>query len=92
MPLEHAVTIDKLGPRNPYSMETKPETIFTIAPGTKKGDIFLGPLLLSVRAFFSIVSKPPIPDPIETPILVKSIELSAKPEFSIACFEATRPY
>ena len=73
-------------------METKPETMFTIAPGTKNGEIFLGPLLSKVRAFFSMVSKPPMPDPIETPILEESIEFSSKPEFSIACLEATSPY
>ena len=91
-PLEQAVTIDKFGPCNPYSIETNPDTIFTIAPGTKNGEIFLGPLLLRVREFFSIVSRPPIPEPIETPILDESRESSSKPEFSIACFEATSPY
>ena len=44
-----------------------------MAPGTKNGEIFLGPLSLKLRALSSILPKPPIPEPIETPILVFSI-------------------
>ena len=44
-----------------------------IAPGTKKGEIFRGPFWLRIIALFSMLPKPPIPEPIETPILVLSI-------------------
>ena len=53
-------------------MATVPEAMFIIEPGTKKGEILFGPLSLSIKEFFSIVSRPPIPEPIETPILSKS--------------------
>ena len=69
---EQAETIDKFGPLSPYLMATVPEAMFFIEPGTKKGEILFGPLSLSIREFFSIVSKPPIPEPIDTPILSKS--------------------
>ena len=53
-----------------------------IAPGTKKGEIFLGPFSFKIRAFSSMLPKPPIPEPIETPTLVILISL----RFNITLF------
>jgi hypothetical protein len=71
--LEHADTIEILGPCKLYLIATFPDAILIIAPGTKNGEIFLGPLSLRIKALSSIVPKPPMPEPIETPILVFSI-------------------
>ena len=69
---EQAETIDKLGPLKPYLIATVPEAILIIDPGTKKGEILFGPLSFSISEFFSIVSRPPIPEPIDTPTLSRS--------------------
>ena len=62
--LEQALAIDILGPFNPNLNETYPETIFDIAPGTKNGEIFLGPFLFKTSLLASMVPNPPMPDPI----------------------------
>ena len=49
-----------------------PEAMLIIDPGTKKGEIFLGPFSFKITAFSSIVSNPPIPELTETPM---SLEL-----------------
>ena len=69
-----------LGPLNPNLKDAYPETMFDIAPGTKNGEIFLGPLVSSKSLFSSIVHNPPMPDPIETPILFKSSSSRFNPE------------
>ena len=73
-----------LGPCKLYLIATFPEAILIIAPGTKKGEIFLGPLSPRIRALSSILPNPPIPEPIETPILVFSISSKNKSASFIA--------
>ena len=80
------------GPCNPNFNEAYPETILDIAPGTKNGEIFFGPFSASFILFSSMVPKPPIPDPIETPNFDKSVSSRSIRESSIHSFEATRPY
>ena len=65
--------MDIFGPLNPNFKEAYPDTILDIAPGTKKGEIFFGPLSESIVLLSSIVPRPPIPEPIETPNLSRSI-------------------
>ena len=77
--------MDILGPLNPNLSEAYPDTILDIAPGTKKGEIFFGPLSESKVLFSSIVPRPPIPEPIETPNLLRSI-------FSRSIFESFKHY
>ena len=62
-----------------------------IEPGTKKGEILLGPFWSRTKAFFSIVSSPPIPEPIDTPILSTSWSSILIPESVIASAHAARP-
>ena len=62
-----------LGPFKPNLREAYPETILEIAPGTKKGEIFFGPASESLILFSSMVPNPPIPEPIDTPNLVRSV-------------------
>ena len=64
-------------------METSPDIILTIEPGTKNGDTFLYPLSSNKTLFFSIVSMPPMPAPKLTPTFVKSRLESSIPEFSM---------
>ena len=70
--LEHAETIDIFGPCKLYLIATLPEAILIIAPGTKKGEIFFGPFSFRIIELSSMLPNPPIPDPIETPILLVS--------------------
>ena len=63
-------------------IETYPETILIIEPGTKKGEILEGPEEVNTLEFSSIVVNPPIPDPIITPVLAASFSsLAIQPEF-----------
>ena len=62
-----------------------------IAPGTKNGEIFLGPLVSSKSLFSSMVPSPPMPDPIETPILLKSSSSRFNPESITHWSEAIKP-
>ncbi len=39
----HAVTTARFGPVKPYLIETCPEIMLMIVPGTKNGEIFRGP-------------------------------------------------
>ena len=41
--VEQAVTMDRLGPLNPYLMDRLPEIMLMIVPGIKKGEILRGP-------------------------------------------------
>ena len=88
---EQAETIDKLGPLKPYLIATVPEAMLIIEPGTKKGEILFGPFSFNTREFFSIVSNPPMPEPMETPILSKSCSSKLIPESLIASAVAANP-
>ena len=67
-----------------------PAAKFIKQEGIKKGEIFLG-LLSRFSALFFIPSKPPIPEPIITPVLSESISLAGfHPESCIASFAAIR--
>ena len=58
-----------LGPFNPYLIETWPDNKFTKEEGIKKGDIRLGPFSYKSIDPLYIVSNPPMPEPIITPVL-----------------------
>src|SRR5258708_26222815 len=62
-----AVAVASLGPLAPKRMETWPAARFTIAAGIKKGEILRGPPSMRAVCSRSIMSKPPIPDPMCTP-------------------------
>jgi hypothetical protein len=51
-----------------------------MVPGTKKGEIFLGPPTLKDSACCSIKLTPPIPEPIEVPILSALDSFNSRPE------------
>ena len=53
--------------------------------GMKKGLILMPPRATSTRAFSSVVGKPPLPLPMTTPILSRSIVDPFSPAASMAC-------
>ena len=67
----------------PCLMDTNPEIIFTIEPGTKKGETFLKPFDSKIDLFFSMVSIPPMPAPKFTPTLFRSVDELRIPESSM---------
>ena len=76
----------------PNLSDAYPDAIFDIDPGTKKGEIFLGPDSLRINLLSSIVPKPPIPDPMATPALFGSVMLKLIPASSMHCCAAINPY
>ena len=67
-PVEHAVTTEWLGPLKLYLILICPEIKFINAEGIKKGLIFLAPLVFKISVVLAIVSRPPIPEPTNTPV------------------------
>src|ERR1700677_3470261 len=64
----HAVAVASFGPLAPKRIETWPAARFTIAAGIKKGEILRGPPSIRAECSRSMMSNPPIPDPMCTPI------------------------
>ena len=61
-------------------------------PGMKKGLMRRGPRSLSTMAFSEMPSMPPMPDPIMTPVALRSSSLSGfQPESAIASSAAAIP-
>src|SRR5271165_893181 len=62
-----AVAVASLGPLAPYFMDTCPAARLTMAAGMKKGEILRGPPSRSAKCSRSMMSNPPMPDPMCTP-------------------------
>ena len=67
-PVEQAVTTAWLGPRNPYRIETWPAARLIRQDGMKNGLSRRGPFSAMILAPFSIPCRPPMPEPIVTPV------------------------
>ena len=80
------------GPFNPYIIDKLPEIILMIVPGIKKGETFLCPPSSKTSLVDSIRSIPPIPEPMDTPILSDVFSSITKPESFIASIPAANPY
>ena len=94
-----AVEVARFNPLIPWRIATCPAAIFTMAEGTKNGEILRGPSLLSFTAVSSMVVIPPIPEPIITPIRSGSTCCTGaacnsliKPACFKACAAAATPY
>ncbi len=61
--LVQAVAVASLGPRAPYLMETCPAARLMMEAGMKKGEILRGPPFISAVCSRSMMSNPPIPEP-----------------------------
>src|SRR5580704_4549693 len=62
-----AVAVASLGPLAPKRIETWPAARLTMAAGIKNGEILRGPPSIRARCSRSIMSKPPMPEPMCTP-------------------------
>ena len=69
-----------------------PEIILIMVPGIKNGETLRGPDSSNVSLVLSIIPKPPIPDPIATPILSAFCSFTSNPESLNASIPATKPY
>src|ERR1700728_65077 len=63
----HAVAVASFGPLAPKRMETWPAARLIMAAGIKKGEILRGPPSKSAVCSRSIMSNPPMPEPMCTP-------------------------
>ena len=63
-----AVTIARFGPLKPYMIESWPAIMLMIVPGTKNGEILRGPPSSSALCVSSISGRPPMPEPMLTPM------------------------
>jgi len=62
-----------------------------IVPGTKNGEIFRTPPCMYARCVSSIIGKPPMPEPTDTPQRSLSPSYPSRPASVIASMVATRP-
>src|SRR5260370_23966764 len=69
-------------------MQTCCEAILTIAGGMKKGDILRGPPSISAVCSRSMMSKPPMPEPIWTPTRSLFSGVILRPDMCMASSEA----
>ena len=76
-PVEHAETTDKFGPLKLFFIDTCPEAKLIKQEGIKKGLSLLGPFSFKTNVACSIVERPPIPEPINTPDRYESSSLLA---------------
>src|SRR5262245_2531448 len=71
-PVEQAVTTAWLGPLRPCAIDTYPDARLISRPGMKNGETRRGPLSFSTIAVSAMPVRPPIPEPIITPVLICS--------------------
>ena len=89
-PLEHALTMAKLGPLAPRSMATIPAAMSAIIVGTVKGQTRRHPFSWRARVSFSMTSSPPTPEETMTATSSASAAMS-NPLSAAASRAATTP-
>src|SRR5471032_1754408 len=89
-PVVQAVTIDRLGPRMPYLIDRLPEIILMIEAGTKNGEIRRGPRLSYSSLVSSISGRPPIPEPMMTPMRSAFSSVTTMPESCTDCMQSVQ--
>ena len=87
----HAEQVATLGPRSLLYIENRPEAMFRINAGIMKGDSRPGPLLSRTMCCSSVVCRPPMPEPIITPISSRLDFSRSRPESSNAWCPANTP-
>ena len=80
-----AEQVATLGPRRPWYRENIPDPMLSIIIGMKNGDILPGPRLRSVLCWFSMVAKPPMPEPMNAPTRSRLVWSRSSPESLSAC-------
>jgi len=63
-----AVTIARFGPLRPNMIDRLPEIILMIVLGMKNGEILRGPPFSTSLCVSSIIGRPPMPEPMFTPM------------------------
>ena len=71
-PVAQAVTTAWFGPLKPYLIDTWPEARLISALGMKNGETLRGPLRCNSTAVSAIALRPPMPEPIRTPVRILS--------------------
>eukprot|EP00967_Tisochrysis_lutea_P065129 scaffold84591_cov28-Tisochrysis_lutea.AAC.1 len=72
-PVAHAVAGAADGPFSPARIDTCPAAIFTSILGIKKGETRRTPRSRNASAASTMSDSPPMPDPMETPVLSCSL-------------------
>src|SRR5262245_7514417 len=86
-----AEQVATLGPRNLWNMLNRPEAILRISIGIMNGESRPGPLFKRIECCSAVVSRPPIPEPMKTPIWSRSTLFKSRPESIRACHAACTP-
>ena len=90
-PAAQAVATAELGPLAPSAIAARPVAMLGIIIGTVKGLTRPGPLPSRTWAWVSIVSSPPTPEPMLTPIRSALASVISSPASARACLAATTP-
>ena len=91
-PVAQAVTTAWFGPLKPWRIDTWPETRLISAEGMKNGLTRRGPFSCSSMAVSAMVPRPPMPEPIMTPVRSRSSSVSGtQPESFTASSAAAMP-
>src|SRR3989338_7032026 len=91
VPVVQAETIARFGPFNQYITDRLPEIMLMMVPGMKNGEILRGPEARKSVWVSSIIGKPPIPEPMLTPMRSAFSSETSSPESLNASMPATRP-
>ena len=79
-----AVAVAEMGPLAPYRILICPAAMFTMTAGMKKGEIFRGPPASRFECSRSIISNPPMPEPMKTPTRSAISSVILRPDWAIA--------
>ena len=79
-----AVAVASFGPLAPQRMETWPAARLMMAAGMKKGEILRGPPSISAACSRSMMSNPPMPEPMCTPTRSSFSGVIFRPDIFIA--------
>jgi hypothetical protein len=86
-----AVTIAKLGPLAPISIDSSPAIMLMMLPGMKNGEMRRGPFLLSSSCIASISGSPPMPEPKLMPTRSALSGVTCSAQSRQACSPAAMP-
>jgi hypothetical protein len=80
VPVVQADTTANDGPFRPSMIDSWPDTMLMMEPGTKKGEMRRGPRLTKSLWLSSIIGRPPMPELTTTPIRSALLSSTCRPE------------
>ena len=86
-----AVTMARLGPLAPMSIDSSPAIMLMMVPGMKNGEMRRGPFFCSSSCIDSISGRPPMPEPKFTPTRSAFCSFTCRPQSRQACRPAAMP-